>query len=536
MSRLKGKTVCRGVVMGPVVLLTKAALKAEKRQITDPGEEQARLKAASDRAMDELQALYDKALEELGEDGADVFEAHQMMLEELTDLAAEKIAQEGVNAEFAAEEAGKEQAALLAEMEDEYMRERAQDVREVAERLLRILMGKGGSGTLQEPSIVLAKELTPGETVGLDKSKILALVMSEGSANSHSAILARMLNIPALIRVPFVPADIRDGATAIVDGDEGLLILEPGEEEIKQTKERIAGQAAERAALAAVKGLESVTRSGRRIEIAANIGNVSDLEYVKEADADGIGLFRSEFLYLGRKDYPTEEEQLKAYRKALEEMHSKRVVIRTCDIGADKQADYFGLPHEENPALGLRAIRVCLTRPEMFKTQIRALLRAAVYGNLSVMYPMIISCDEVKRIKEIVEECAEELEKENIPYARFAQGIMIETPAAVMISDELAKLVDFFSVGTNDLTQYTLAIDRMNETLESFLDTHHPAILRMIGMAAENAHKEGKWIGICGELGADPTLTEEFLRMGIDELSVSPSMVLPLRKRVRELN
>ncbi len=536
MKAIKGKTVSPGIAMGPVFVIRKAGGEVERTVVSDPQAEAERLKACAEAADGELGRLYDKALEEVGQDAADVFEAHQMMLEELAEEAEEKVLEDGVSAEYAVQETGKEQAQVFSEMEDEYMRARAADVGDVALRLIRHLSGAGGGGELKEPSIILAEDLTPGETIGLDKDKLLGFATVQGSSNSHTAILARMMSLPALIQAPMEPEEIREGTLAILDCETGELVLEPDDKTKEEAAERIRKAAGDRALLESLKGLETVTKSGKHIELAANIGNPSDMVYVTANDAEGIGLFRSEFLYLGREDYPSEEEQFNAYKQVLEQMGEKRVVIRTCDIGADKQVDYFDLPHEENPALGLRAIRICLKRPGMFKTQLRALLRAAVYGRLAVMYPMIISPEEVKRIKAIVEETAKELEAEGIAYAIPEQGIMIETPAAVMVSDELAKEVDFFSVGTNDLTQYTLAIDRTNDALAEFLDTHHPAVLRMIEMAAENAHRHGKWIGICGELGADEALTGEFLRMGIDELSVSPSRILGLRKKIREMD
>ncbi len=535
MKQYTGKCVYKGIVMGPLFVLKKADIQVKRVKVEDREAEKKRVEEGIEKSVEQLQVLYERALKEMGESSASLFETHQMMYDELQDAIFEIIDNESVNAEFAVAQAGDNQAEVFASMDDEYFKARAADVKDVSNRLIRNLYGIEDMNNIPEPSIIVAEDLTPSETVQMDKAKILAFVTLKGSANSHTSILARMMNIPALISVPVELEALKSGTMAIVDGESGSLILEPDEASSEAAKKRIAGEAEKKALLDSLKGQENVTLSGKHIDIFANIGNVNDLGYVKENDAGGIGLFRSEFLYLGREDYPTEEEQFAAYKKVLQFMAGKKVVIRTCDIGADKQVDYFHLAHEENPALGYRAIRICLTRPEMFRTQLRALLRASVYGNLSIMYPMIISVDEVRRIKKMVEEEAKVLKEKEIPCSIPEQGIMIETPASVMISDELAQEVDFFSVGTNDLTQYTLAIDRQNASLDEFLDTHHPAILRMIRMAADSAHKYGKWIGICGELGADPELTEEFLSMGIDELSVSPSMVLKLRKKVREI-
>ena len=441
-----------------------------------------------------------------------------------------------VNAEYAAAATGDNFAQMFAAMDDDYMKARAADIKDISERLVRNLSG-GTDADLSsmEPSVIVADDLSPSETVQMDKEKILAFVTVHGSTNSHTAILARMMNIPALIGVPMKPDELKNGMTAVVDGFSGQVIFEPDETVKAETKKRIEEEAEKQKLLQELKGKENVTLDGRRIHIYANIGSVGDMGYVLENDAGGIGLFRSEFLYLGRNDFPTEEEQFQAYRQAAQMMAGKKVIIRTLDIGADKQVDYFQLGQEDNPAMGYRAIRICLKQPEIFKVQLSALLRAAVYGNLSIMYPMITSTEEVKRIYEIVAEVEEELKAQGVQYRIPEQGIMIETPAAVMISDRLAELVDFFSIGTNDLTQYTLAIDRQNERLDDFYNPHHEAILRMIQMVVENAHKCGKWAGICGELGADPTLTEQFVRMGVDELSVAPSMILKLRKIVREM-
>ncbi len=534
MTQYTGKGVYKGIVMGPIFVLKKADIQVKRTKITDTDAEKKRVEEAIEKSIAQLQVLYERALKEVGESSASLFETHQMMYDELQDAIFEIIDNEEVNAEFAVATAGDNQAEVFLAMEDDYFRARAADVKDVSNRLIRNLYGIEDMNQLEKPSIIVAEDLTPSETIQMDKSKILAFVTVKGSANSHTSILARMMSIPALIGVNLELSDLENGTPAIVDGEYGRFILDPEEKELAEAEKMISGEKEKKALLESLKGQDNVTKSGQHIDVFANIGNVNDLGYVQENDAGGIGLFRSEFLYLGRDDYPTEEEQFSSYKKVLQVMAGKKVVIRTCDIGADKQVDYFGLEHEENPAMGYRAIRICLTRPEMFKTQLRALLRASVYGNLSIMYPMIISLGEVRRIKAMVQEAAEELKAQEIPFSIPEQGIMIETPASVMISDELAAEVDFFSVGTNDLTQYTLAIDRQNDALDEFCDIHHPAILRMIKMAADNAHKHGKWIGICGELGADTELTEEFLKMGIDELSVAPSMVLKVRKKVRE--
>ena len=441
-----------------------------------------------------------------------------------------------VNGEYAVAVTGDHFSEMFARMDDDYMKARAADIKDISNRLVRNLQGERevDFGAI-EPSIIIAEDLSPSETVQMDKNKILAFVTVHGSTNSHTAILARMMNIPALIGVPLNPEEIKTGMQAVVDGFNGEVIFEPTAELREKTMQRIAEEKEKFQLLQTLKGKESVTLDGRKVHLYANIGSVDDLGYVLENDAEGIGLFRSEFLYLGRNDFPTEEEQFQAYKQVLQVMAGKKVIIRTLDIGADKQVDYFHLKKEENPAMGYRAIRICLKQPEIFKTQLRALLRASVFGNLSIMYPMIIGTEEVTKIYEIVHEVQRDLEKAQIPYHIPEQGIMIETPAAVMISDELAEMVDFFSIGTNDLTQYTLAIDRQNEELNDFYTPHHKAILKMIQMVADHAHKHGKWVGICGELGADPELTKDFVRMGIDELSVAPSMILKLRKEIREM-
>ena len=538
MQYFQGKSVYKGIVMGPVAVLKKNDYQVKRARIEDPEAEVKRVKEAVEVSKKQLGRLYDKAVREVGEASAAIFEVHQMMLEDEDYLESMEnmIRIELVNAEYAVAATGDNFAEMFAAMDDEYMKARSADVKDISERLVRNLSGEGDNDlSSMEPSIIVADDLSPSETVQMDKEKILAFVTVHGSTNSHTAILARMMNIPALIGVPMDLNGLKTGMTAVVDGFSGQVIFEPEEDVQKETEKRIQEEAEKQKLLEELKGKENVTPDGRKINIYANIGSVGDLGYVMENDAGGIGLFRSEFLYLGRNDFPTEEEQFQAYKQAVQTMAGKKVIIRTLDIGADKQVEYFNLGKEENPALGYRAIRICLKQPEIFKAQLRALFRAAVYGNLSVMYPMITSTEEVEKIYAIVAEVEEELKKQEVQYKIPEQGIMIETPAAVMISDRLAEMVDFFSIGTNDLTQYTLAIDRQNEQLDDFYNAHHEAVLRMIRMVVENAHKCGKWAGICGELGADLTLTEQFVRMGVDELSVAPSMILKLRKIVREM-
>lgn len=538
MQYFQGKSVYKGIVMGPVAVLKKNDYQVKRARIEDPEAEVKRVEEAVEVSKKQLGRLYDKAVREVGEASAAIFEVHQMMLEDEDYLESMEnmIRIELVNAEYAVAATGDNFAEMFAAMDDEYMKARSADVKDISERLVRNLSGEGDNDlSSMEPSIIVADDLSPSETVQMDKEKILAFVTVHGSTNSHTAILARMMNIPALIGVPMDLNGLKTGMTAVVDGFSGQVIFEPEEDVQKETEKRMQEEAEKQKLLEELKGKENVTPDGRKINIYANIGSVGDLGYVMENDAGGIGLFRSEFLYLGRNDFPTEEEQFQAYKQAVQTMAGKKVIIRTLDIGADKQVDYFNLGKEENPALGYRAIRICLKQPEIFKAQLRALFRAAVYGNLSVMYPMITSTEEVEKIYAIVAEVEEELKKQEVQYKIPEQGIMIETPAAVMISDRLAEMVDFFSIGTNDLTQYTLAIDRQNEQLDDFYNPHHEAVLRMIRMVVENAHKCGKWAGICGELGADLTLTEQFVRMGVDELSVAPSMILKLRKIVREM-
>ena len=538
MQCFQGKSVYKGIAMGPVVVLRKNDYQVKRTRSEDAEAEAARVDVALKASQEQLQKLYDKAVKEVGEASAAIFEVHQMMLEDEDYLEAiqSMIRTEQVNAEYAVAVTGDNFAEMFASMDDDYMKARSADIKDISERLVRNLSGQGDVDLSSiEPSVIVADDLSPSETVQMDKDKILAFVTVHGSTNSHTAILARMMNIPALIGVNMNLEELQTGMTAVVDGFGGKVTFEPDEELKAQTEARMQEEEEKLKLLQELKGKENITLDGRKINIYANIGSVGDIGYVMENDAGGIGLFRSEFLYLGRNDFPTEEEQFQAYKQAVQMMAGKKVIIRTLDIGADKQVDYFNLGNEDNPAMGYRAIRICLKQPEIFKTQLRALLRAAVYGNLSIMYPMITSTEEVKRIYEIVAEVEEELNAQEIQYKIPEQGIMIETPAAAIISDRLAEMVDFFSIGTNDLTQYTLAIDRQNEKLHEFYNPHHEALLRMIQMVVDNAHKCGKWAGICGELGADVTLTEQFVRMGLDELSVAPSMVLKLRKIVREM-
>ncbi len=536
MKIFEGKSVFSGIAIGRIAILKKDNQSVKRRHVEDTKTELKRVIDATEKAASQLQELYHKAVLEVGESGAMIFDVHQMMLkdQDYQDSITNMIETQNINAEYAVALTADNFAGMFAAMEDDYMKARAADVKDISERLISALQGKDDDALdANEATIVVAEDLAPSETVQLDKSKVLAFVTKYGSSNSHTAILARTMNIPALISVDY--EDEIEGKMAVVDGFTGKLIVNPIEDVLAEYKAKRDEEIEKRKLLQELKGKENITKSGKKINIYANIGNVSDVASVLQNDAGGIGLFRSEFLYLEKDTYPTEEEQFQVYKTVAENMAGKKVIIRTLDIGADKQADYFGLAHEENPAMGYRAIRICLTQPEIFKTQLRALFRASTYGTISIMYPMIISLKEVKQIKEIVEEVKKELTDEGIPFADVEQGIMIETPAAVMISDLLAKEVDFFSIGTNDLTQYTLAIDRQNAQLDHIYDSHHEAILRMIRMVVENAHKEGIWAGICGELGADTSLTEEFVRMGVDELSVSPTLILPVRKAVRNM-
>ena len=538
MITIKGKSVFGGVSIGKIMFYKRNEKVIKRTHVDDVDAEWKRFCDAKDTAVSQLKELYDKAIEDVGEANAMIFEIHQMMLEDLDYLESIEniIRTQEVNAEFAVATTADNFAQMFAAMDDAYMQGRAADVKDVSERVLDILCGvSGGMKEMTEPCIIAADDLAPSETVQLDKSKVLGFATMYVYSNSHTAILARTMNIPAVIGLGEDLLTKYDGKMAVIDGFTGMLYIDPDEETMKVMEEKRAKDQEQKALLEQLKGKENVTKSGQKINVYANIGNVSDVGAVLKNDAGGIGLFRSEFLYLENSDFPTEEQQFAVYKQVAENMAGKKVIIRTLDIGADKQVDYFGLDKEENPALGYRAIRICLTRKEIFKTQLRALYRAAMFGNISIMFPMIISVAEVHEIKAIIAEVKEELKNEGIPFKDDVElGVMIETPASVMISRELAKEVDFFSVGTNDLTQYTLAIDRQNAKLDKFYDPHHPAVLAMIKMAADNAHAEGAWIGICGELGADLELTEEFLKMGLDELSVSPAMVLPLRKRIRE--
>lgn len=539
MQYLKGKSVYKGIVLGKISVLKKDDYVVKRTKINDPEKEMERVKKAVLESQEQLQKLYEKAVKEVGEASAAIFEVHQMMLEDddYNESIENIITTQQVNAEYAVASTGDNFSQMFASMDDDYMKARAADVKDISERLVRNLYGGDGTDMeFEEPVIIVADDLSPSETVQMDKEKILAFVTVHGSTNSHTAILARMMNIPALIGVPMDLEQLQTGMEAVVDGFTGEVFFNPTEEVRTRARQKIQEEQEKRSLLLELKGKENVTKSGRKINIYANIGSVGDMGYVLENDAGGIGLFRSEFLYIGRNELPSEEEQFQVYKQVAQTMAGKKVIIRTLDIGADKQADYLGLDKEENPALGYRAIRICLTQPDIFKTQLRALLRAAVYGNISVMYPMITSVEEVEKIKEIVKEVKAELEQSGTPYKDVEEGIMIETPASVMVSDDLAQHVDFFSIGTNDLTQYTLAIDRQNEKLDSFYNPHHKAILRMIQMVVDNAHKAGKWAGICGELGADTELTRTFVEMGVDELSVAPSMILRLRKIVRDMD
>jgi phosphotransferase system enzyme I (PtsI) len=534
----QGKSVLKGIAIGKIYLYEKQEYVLEQKQVADAEAEVARFEAAKETAIGQLDDLYEKALAEAGEEQAMIFDVHKMMLDDgdYLDAITGLIRSEKVNAEYAVHTTGEQFAAVFASMDDDYMKARSADVKDISGRVIRILAGIGdGSIASEEPVILLADDLTPSETVSLDKSKILAFVTRNGSANSHTAILARSMNIPALVQTDVELLKEYHGIDAVVDGLDGKLYLDPEETVLAELVQKKEACGRERAELEKLIGLDNVTRDGRKINVYANIGSPEDVDKVLLNDAGGIGLFRSEFLYLGREDYPSEEEQFEIYKEVLSRMEGKRVIIRTLDIGADKQVDYFKLPKEENPAMGYRAIRICLDRIDVFKTQLRAIYRASVYGTAAIMFPMIISVKEILRIKEIVEEVKAELTAAGIEIAPVELGIMVETPAAVMISEELAKEVSFFSIGTNDLTQYTLAIDRQNQSLDTIYDSHHPAVLRMIQMTIENGHKGGAWVGICGELGADTTLTKTFVDMGIDELSVSPTYVLGLRKAIREI-
>lgn len=537
MKKYNGKSIFKGIAIGDILFYQKEKQQVKRQRVEDVAKEIERYQMASQKASEQLKQLYDKALQEVGEANAAVFEVHMMMLEDddYVSSIVNMIETQEVNAEYAVAVTGDNFAELFSQMDDEYFKARAADVKDITERLISVLNEQDDKGALgDDPVIVVADDLAPSETVQMDKEKLLAFVTKYGSANSHTAILARTMNIPALIDIDIQPE--WNGKLAIVDGKEGQLIIEPDEETLAFYRRQQQEEQEARALLSELKGQEDITLDGKRIKLYANIAGVGDVANVLANDAAGIGLFRSEFLYLEAEDYPDEETQFLAYKRVAEMMAGKKVVVRTLDIGADKQVDYFKLDKEDNPAMGFRAIRICLERPEIFRTQLRALIRASAYGEIAIMYPMIISVEEVCRIREIVDSVKSELDEQGISYGNFEQGIMIETPAAVMMSEELAQHVDFFSIGTNDLTQYTLAIDRQNMKLDSFYDPHHPAILKMIQTTITNGHKGGCWVGICGELGADTSLTETFLKIGVDELSVSPSFVLPIRRIIRSTN
>lgn len=539
MQIYNGKSVFGGIAIGKISVYQKKEQQVKRVKIDDPEQEMARYEKAKAEGIKQLQGLYDKALREVGEANAAIFEVHQMMMEDdgYNESVENIIRSQGVNAEYAVATTGDNYAQMFSAMDDDYMRERAADVRDISERLLTILNGEEtGAVDADEPKIIVAEDLAPSETVQLDKGKVLSFVTVKGSLNSHTAILARTMAIPALVNTSVSLESEMDGRLGIVDGANGTFYVDPDEATLAEMKKRQEEDLSRKQLLLTLKGKENVTLDGQKVMLYANIGNIKDLATVIQNDAGGIGLFRSEFIYLEKEDFPTEEEQFQIYRQVAQTMAGKRVIIRTLDIGADKQCDYFHMEHEENPALGCRAIRICLTRPEIFKTQLRALFRASAFGKIAIMYPMITSVQEVREIKGIVEEVKAELTSQGVEFGNPEQGIMIETPAAAIISDDLAKEVDFFSIGTNDLSQYTMAIDRQNPQLDLFFDPHHPAVLRMISLVVENAHKAGIWAGICGELGADQSLTKEFLAMGVDELSVSPGSILPLRKIILETN
>ncbi len=539
MITYKGKSVCHGTAIGKLHVITEKQQSIIRKKIENTDTEITRFNQARDTAKKQLATLYTKAISEVGGTNAAIFEIHQMMLDDddYTDSICNIILEQEVNAEYAVGLTSDNFAEIFTSMDDAYMKERAADVRDISERLIRILSGtEDRCITESEPVIIIADDLTPSETVQLDKDNVLSFVTTGGSSNSHTAILARTMNIPALVSTDIELSPGLEGRLAIVDGNKGCIYLDPDEETLRSMEARKKQEEEQKKLLLELKGKDNVTIDGHKILLYANIGNLKDLAYVLQNDAEGIGLFRSEFIYLESKTYPTEDEQFAIYKKVAETMAGKRVIIRTLDIGADKQADYFNLGCEDNPAMGLRAIRLCLSRPEIFETQLRAIYRASKYGKIAVMYPMITSVDEVRRIKAVSAKVRDDLTSLNIPYNKIEEGIMIETPAAAIISDMLAKEVDFFSIGTNDLSQYTMAIDRQNPLLDEFFNTHHPAILRLIELVSKNAKENGIWTGICGELGADTSLTEYFLRIGIDELSVSPSMILPVRSKIRSID
>ena len=535
MKQYVGKSVFGGVAIGKIKVFSKEQMQVRRERVSDAEREIERYEAARETAMEQLGRLYEKALREVGEANAAIFEVHQMMLsdDDFNESVENMIRGNLVNAEYAVASTGDNFAKMFAAMDDEYMRERAADVKDISERVLRVLTGGAEEDAAEEPAIIVAADLAPSETVQMNKDLVLSFVTVQGSLNSHTAILARTMGIPALVGTALSP-EVLDGRLGIVDGFTGTFYVDPDETTLAVMREKQAADLEKKRLLQELKGKDNITLDGKKILLYANIGNSKDLAAVLGNDAGGIGLFRSEFLYLERDSFPTEEEQFAIYKTVAETMAGKRVIIRTLDIGADKKCDYFELDREENPAMGLRAIRICLTRPEIFKTQLRALYRASAFGKIAIMFPMIISVEEVRKIKEIVEEIKAELTEQGIVFGQPELGIMVETPAAVMMSDELAKEVDFFSIGTNDLTQYTLAIDRQNEKLDRFYDPHHPAVLRQIRIVVDNAHKAGIWAGICGELGADTELTPLFLKMGVDELSVSPGSILPLRELIRK--
>jgi phosphotransferase system enzyme I (PtsI) len=534
MEKYTGKSIFSGVAIGPVLYYGKKEEQVKRYKVEDTAAEIERYDKARQQAIEDLVVLHDDAVKKVGEENAAIFEVHAMLLEDddFNDSIHNTIETQKVNAEYAAALAGDNFSKMFSEMDDDYFKARAADMKDISERVIKVLSDKKDSGTIDEPVIIVADDLMPSETVQLDKEKVLAFATQYGSANSHTAILARTMNIPALINIPADPS--WDGRMAVVDGHTGTFILDPDPDVLEEMKALRDKDNEERRLLQELKGKDNVTLDGKKINLFANIGGLKDVAAVLQNDGGGIGLFRSEFIYLGREDLPDEETQFKIYKSVAETMAGRLVVIRTLDIGADKQVDYLGLDKEDNPALGFRAIRICLTRPKIFRTQLRALFRASAFGNIAIMYPMITSIEEVRRIKEIVASVKSELDADGIKYGDVQQGIMVETPAAALITDELAKEVDFFSIGTNDLTQYTLAMDRQNSKLDSFYQPHHPAILKLIQMTIENGHKGGAWVGICGELGADTSLTETFIQMGVDELSVSPSMILPVREAIRK--
>ncbi|MEE8885965.1 MAG: phosphoenolpyruvate--protein phosphotransferase [Eubacteriales bacterium] len=529
-----GKSIFKGVAIGRIAIFGKKEEPVKREKVENVEAEIARYDAARDKAIADLEKLHDDAVKKVGEENAEIFNVHAMLLQDddYNDSIHNMIESQGINAEYATAVTGENFAKMFAEMEDEYFKARSADMKDISERVVNVLQGKTESQSYDKPVIIAADDLMPSETVQLDKDKVLAFVTRFGSSNSHTAILARTMNIPALINIPVDPS--WDGKMAIVDGFTGTFYLDPEASTLAEEQKKLDAELEQRRLLQELKGKPNITLDGREINLYANIGGPKDLASVLQNDAGGIGLFRSEFLYIGRDELPSEEEQFQAYKQVAETMAGKRVVIRTLDIGADKKADYLHLDAEANPALGFRAIRICLTRPEIFKAQLRALYRASAFGNIAIMYPMITSIEEIKQIKVINEEVRKELDDAGVPYKKdIEQGIMVETPAAAIMTDQLAPEVDFFSIGTNDLTQYTLAMDRQNDKLDTFYQAHHPAILRLIQMTIENGHKGGAWVGICGELGADTTLTQTFLQMGVDELSVSPSMILPVREAIR---